>query len=526
MPKRPTKRQVAAVPGVCTLDVDMTLLAESLIRNVARAFYGDSEVFLVDVLLRDKYLRDDSDLASRLKLPTQNIRGILTMLNQEGLVEREKVDDLDEGGSRSTDYWYIDLWRATKVIALRTHLMIRKIKDREARARGTGQYECPNYSLGMCNGLYGNLEAQNCVDPISKMFVCAICKQRNDGELEPDDVKSYTLFVKDDKERVKEAVDDLKRVQMECTEETEGRGKAKVELKQGGMLGQVDKGEDGWTTNYGGAPGGGLIRGGIMELLQKVRSSSRTLSSNYPSDNYALGRGAKRIEGTGKTATALAKRLKKEGEEEEEGAKVYKESDTSLLYVRGAGGAESKLKVQGGGQDAAMAAIRNLRGESGGGTAVDAHEENWERERLGRVREMERLEKEGRKKRKVDGGMEWLVDEGIRGEGERDPRLRRGEGEEKGEEEEEEDRRKEVLEERDEEQRRYKEAYELELERQKKLLLGSDSSSSEEEDSEEEGEGEELEEENKEKTKMQVEAGAGADAEEEESDDDVNWEDA
>ena len=122
----------------------MTLLAESLIRNVARAFYGDSEVFLVDVLLRDKYLRDDSDLASRLKLPTQNIRGILTMLNQEGLVEREKVDDLDEGGSRSTDYWYIDLWRATKVIALRTHLMIRKIKDREARARGTGQSECPN----------------------------------------------------------------------------------------------------------------------------------------------------------------------------------------------------------------------------------------------------------------------------------------------------------------------------------------------------------------------------------------------
>jgi hypothetical protein len=34
--------------------------------------------------------------------------------------------------------------------------------------------------------------------------------------------------------------------------------------------------------------------------------------------------------------------------------------------------------------------------------------------RLGRVREMERLEKEGRK---VEGGMEWLVDEGTRGKG-------------------------------------------------------------------------------------------------------------
>ena len=38
--------------------------------------------------------------------------------------------------------------------------------------------------------------------------------------------------------------------------------------------------------------------------------------------------------------------------------------------MRGAGGAESKLKVQGGGKDADMAAIRNLRGESGGGTGL------------------------------------------------------------------------------------------------------------------------------------------------------------
>ena len=116
----------------------------------------------------------------------------------------------------------------------------------------------------MCNGLYGNLEAQNCVDPASKMFVCAICSQRDAGELDPAPVSSYTLFVKDDKERVKEAVNDLKRVQEECTEMTEGRGKqgGKMEIKQGGMLGQVDKGEDGWTTNYGGAPGGDSLGGG------------------------------------------------------------------------------------------------------------------------------------------------------------------------------------------------------------------------------------------------------------------------
>jgi len=35
---------------------------------VARAFYGDETVAVVDVLLRDKYLRED-DMSKRLSLP-------------------------------------------------------------------------------------------------------------------------------------------------------------------------------------------------------------------------------------------------------------------------------------------------------------------------------------------------------------------------------------------------------------------------------------------------------------------------
>ena len=46
---------------------DLTVYAEALIATVARAFYDDDAVCLVDVLLRDKFLRDD-DMAPRLSL--------------------------------------------------------------------------------------------------------------------------------------------------------------------------------------------------------------------------------------------------------------------------------------------------------------------------------------------------------------------------------------------------------------------------------------------------------------------------
>lgn len=37
---------------------DLTVYAEALISTVARAFYGDEAVCLIDVLIRDKFLRE------------------------------------------------------------------------------------------------------------------------------------------------------------------------------------------------------------------------------------------------------------------------------------------------------------------------------------------------------------------------------------------------------------------------------------------------------------------------------------
>lgn len=88
-------------------DHDATVYAEDLIRSVARAFYDDAQICLIDVLLHDKFLRDD-DMHKRLSLSAKQLRATLTFLKSEHLVKSEMVDDLDEGGSQNTLFWYID----------------------------------------------------------------------------------------------------------------------------------------------------------------------------------------------------------------------------------------------------------------------------------------------------------------------------------------------------------------------------------------------------------------------------------
>ena len=60
---------------------DQTVYAEALIANIGRAFYEDAAICLIDVLIRDKFLRDD-DMGSRLFLPPKQIRRTLQFLHE------------------------------------------------------------------------------------------------------------------------------------------------------------------------------------------------------------------------------------------------------------------------------------------------------------------------------------------------------------------------------------------------------------------------------------------------------------
>ncbi len=66
---------------------DLTVYAEALIATVARAFYDDEAVCLIDVLLRDKFLREVDSAprleSNRLSLPVQKLQSTMQFLQEE-----------------------------------------------------------------------------------------------------------------------------------------------------------------------------------------------------------------------------------------------------------------------------------------------------------------------------------------------------------------------------------------------------------------------------------------------------------
>jgi len=324
---------------------DQTVYAEALIGGVARAFYEDDHVLLVDTMIRDKYLRDD-DMGPRLSLPAKQLRRSLQFLLDEQIVKFELVDDLREGGSQTTKYWYIDYNHAVNVIRLRVFLLKRKLEQAELRARSSSVYLCPGYKEKRCNGKYSETEAQQIVDTEQGLFLCQECYKANESNPDPIPRDTYTLRLVDNTRDLRLAVDNARRVHVQLS---------------GKMIGNQ------------------VLRPGIYELLQKVRSKgSGPLTSNLPSENIALEIGSKRIAGTGRTASIRAKKLERQAAEAAArgegvgggpGGAVQRylsgngEDDSDLNFLKNAMGQEVAFQLEKGGGARANLLAKSMSGQ-------------------------------------------------------------------------------------------------------------------------------------------------------------------
>lgn len=296
---------------------DATVDAEHLIKTVARAFYDDTAIALVDVLINDKFLRDDQDMGIRLSLPPKQIRKTLQFLQEEHLVKNEAINDLSEGGSQATKYWYIDYNHAVNTIRLRIYLLQKKLEKRELEARSSSIYLCPGYKTKECNGRYTEIEAQQVVDPETGMFMCQECTTSHQNNPNPPPKSSYTLQLVDNTKFLKEAMDLMRRVNVQ------------FRMK---MFGNQQ------------------LRAGIYDLIQRVRSkTTEPLTSNLPSENRENNIGTVRVEGTGRTANTRQKKLGKAS------GKVVKLSDpmNDLTSLRNAMGQNIAFRIEKGGSSRA-----------------------------------------------------------------------------------------------------------------------------------------------------------------------------
>ena len=379
---------------------DLTVFAEALIAATARAFYDDDSICLIDVLIRDKFLRDD-DMAPRLSLPARSLRKTLQFLQDQHLVKSETVDDLAQGGSQATKFWFIDYCHAVHTIRLRLHLLRKKLEAEEMRSRSASFYLCPGYKQKRCNGRYTEEEAQQVVDTAAGLFLCQECYLNYEADPNAPPKKTYTLQLVDNSTNLKEAVDNLRRLTVQLSGKTIGNHQLRV---------------------------------GIYDLLQKVRGKGKSpITSNLPSENFALGIGSKRLAGTGRTAGIKARKLEQQGVAgDSAAAKNYlvgggnrSAEGSDLTFLKNAMGNEIAFTVEkGGGARANLLATKRRRrlklldaAASRVGASLPLHVAVREK----RKREEEEAEKEalasGKKRPKKDGpgGLEFLQDNIGRG---------------------------------------------------------------------------------------------------------------
>ena len=328
---------------------DLTVYAEALISAVARAFYDDECIVLIDILISQKYLRDD-DMGQRLNLPSKKLRSTIQFLQEEHLVRVEEVDDLAQGGSQTTKFYYLDYNRAVHSIRLRLHVLRKQLETDELRARSNSYYLCPGYKDRRCNGRYTEEEAQQTVDTNTGLFACQECCKTYENDPNPPSLETYTLRLIDNTKDLRVAMDNLRRLSVQLSAKFIGNQQ---------------------------------IRPGIYDLLQKVRGGVSSgggtksgpkapITSNFPSENFALGIGSKRLAGTGRTAGIRAKKLEQQGVAESAAqAKTYlvngsrtnrNNDDVELLYLKNALGHEIQFTVErGSGARAQLLASKQQR---------------------------------------------------------------------------------------------------------------------------------------------------------------------
>ena len=236
------------------------------------------------------------------------------------------------------------------------------------------------------------------VDTEAGHFLCQECYLNFEADPNAPPKETYTLQLVDNSSNLKEAVDNLRRLTVQMSGKTIGNHQLRV---------------------------------GIYDLLQKVRGKGKSpITSNLPSENFALGIGSKRLAGTGRTAGIKARKLEQAGDSA--AAKKYlvgggnrSAEGSDLTFLKNAMGNEIAFTVEkGGGARANLLATKRRRrlklldaAASRVGASLPLHIAVREK----RKREEEKAEQEalasGKKRPKKDGpgGLEFLQDNIGRG---------------------------------------------------------------------------------------------------------------
>jgi transcription initiation factor TFIIE subunit alpha len=142
-------------------------VAERLIATVARAFYEDTIIVVVDALIREKFIRFE-EMGPRLRMAQKSVQNAVNRLTEAEMLV--KIESIPVPDSREiAKYCYIDYQHAVNVIRLRIHLMRENFQSQESNVIQEIYYLCPT-----CKRKYTGLEALKYKSADNK-FICYDC---------------------------------------------------------------------------------------------------------------------------------------------------------------------------------------------------------------------------------------------------------------------------------------------------------------------------------------------------------------
>jgi transcription initiation factor TFIIE subunit alpha len=143
-------------------------LVERLIRVVARAFYTDDAIIVLDVLIRKKFIKD-ADMGTVLCLHQKQVRKIIHELIHDKLVQEESFD--------GSTYYYVDYKHFFDVVRYRMYLMKSELGEREEKELLREMMRCEK-----CGDEYTTLEAQRVLNA-QRVYVCGNTSCRAEDSL-------------------------------------------------------------------------------------------------------------------------------------------------------------------------------------------------------------------------------------------------------------------------------------------------------------------------------------------------------
>eukprot|EP01038_Epipyxis_sp_PR26KG_P008443 gene8443-11421_t len=157
---------------------DQILQVEQLIATIARAFYSDTVVVMIDALLREKYIIEE-EFGPRLKLQSKDIRKYITQLEEYEMLIKHEIVTINPSNSGDTKNskkntiqlkcYYIDYQTCFYVIKYRLYLLEKLIHREEHTELTEIYFQCPN-----CKEKYTILEVQKYRAKDNK-FICPSC---------------------------------------------------------------------------------------------------------------------------------------------------------------------------------------------------------------------------------------------------------------------------------------------------------------------------------------------------------------